>query len=318
MNRNNHPNGPYTDLTIYDVGLDRYSEDSLNWLKCVYATIVFLNIIFAGFMLIGAISNIDIINMIYCIFSATAIAYSIAYVYFPRSNMAKSRVCKCILAVFMVVSIIYLIVVIIVVSNLDVYEWAYEYDEDESIIRCVFALVVLIFSIPNVHCILLLAIRKRRWRVAVKMNQEFVQRRVFQAPPPVFNANMGNQYMPPNVPLSQQQMHAQAQVIRPPLPRLNQQVPASLNQGLRSETRQNMHNREPNPMSFQDPNARLQNQVSFQNPQSRVPNPTPFQNNRAEYVPRHPYMQQVDEQESLLSDNSRRHSEAMPYRPSLN
>ena len=218
----------------------------------------------------------------------------------------------------MVVSVVYLIITIVVVSTIDIYSFAYDIEQDVSTARCVLFIIVILALIPIAHSIMLLVIRRRRWRIAKKMNEEFVQRRVFQAPPPVINANMGHQYIPPNAPMLQQQMIAQGEVIRPPVPRLNPQVPASLNQQPSSQTRQNMHSREPTPISFQDSNARLPDQTSFYNPQTRVPNPAPLQTNRAEYIPSNPYMQQVDEQESLLSESNRRNSEADPYRPGIN
>ena len=65
MNRNNHPNSPYSDLTIYDRGLDRDSENSLSWVKCVYATTVVANSILIGLMMLGALYTFDIISIAY-------------------------------------------------------------------------------------------------------------------------------------------------------------------------------------------------------------------------------------------------------------
>lgn len=260
---------------------------------------------------IGSLFSFNIFALLYCAVNITCIVYSIAYVEYPTSKLARSKYCRFFLAVFIVLSTLYFIVVVIIVCTVD-FEDMGDWDDDiDEYYDAIMAFIAFIYFIPVIHSALILIIRRKRLRIAKRMNAERVQTRSYMVtenpvnpqlqPQPQANRqnyNLGNQYVPPNAAHAENQVVYGDQVI---------QRPGPLNPTYRNMPQQNIAN-QPHVVPNQSP-SRAYGQAA-----------APQRLNLAADMSRHPYINpEMDENASLLSDSSSmRQSEAAPYRPRIN
>jgi len=184
------------DLTIYDQPIPHELASKVNPMKLVYTIFFVLNVILVAFLTVSAFAMFSLLSMIYWIFMVLAMVYSCAYVHYPRSKLARSKVRKFILVVFTVLSIVTFIIVSVAAVTIDFDEidgWDDDFDDYQFIIVTI---VILTYFIPVMHSICIMSIRNIRLKISKEIGH--IQQRVQVAYG--FNdqnQNIGSHYQPP-------------------------------------------------------------------------------------------------------------------------
>lgn len=304
--------GQYNDLTIYDNGIPRDSTGQLNCYKIIYFCLLIPNIIIIGIETLSSMAMLNVFSLLYCLFNILGILYSIAYVCYPRSKMARTKSCRVFIAIFMILSIITLVLVIVAcltVDFRDVDDWEDDYDQYYGL---VIFLLIVIYLIPVIHCIVILLIRRTRLYIASQMNLVSInQANTYNNNQ---NVNLGNRYQPPNQVANQDN---RPQVERVQAPSEQRQAPILNRYGQIPE---------PRPVQPASQQPRTNYQMHTNRPE---PVPTPTHALPGNQLPgrmsNHPYINKDEEDareesESLLSSfaQSRKSSTGEPYRPGIN
>eukprot|EP00345_Euplotes_harpa_P011534 CAMPEP_0168355704 /NCGR_PEP_ID=MMETSP0213-20121227/24724_1 /TAXON_ID=151035 /ORGANISM="Euplotes harpa, Strain FSP1.4" /LENGTH=213 /DNA_ID=CAMNT_0008367995 /DNA_START=232 /DNA_END=873 /DNA_ORIENTATION=+ len=213
--------------------------------------------------------------------------------------MARSKICKLVLVIYAVLSVILFIIVCVFVATIDFQstkDWDHRYDE---YIGAIIIFMILFYFVPVMHAYAYTSISRKRWMIAKEMSAQsnlVIQNNYGNRFPQ--NLNLGNQYQPPVQRNNNQVIYNN---IVNPRPAGQNFAPAGgpVGQQVIPDNRPVVHLNREMPASGQ--------------PQVSLTKAIP------EDMSSHPYLVQKDEEtESLLdNDEESKHSHD-PYRPGIN
>ena len=211
---------------------------------------------FAVLGLLGALGRVELLGIVLQAFSLAANICSIYYVFYPKTEFARSCACSAVLIIYAVLCILVfiavclyaLLVVYLVETGQPIMEDEELTNDEKSLVVIIAVALIAAYSIPVFQCSLIFCIRRKRWEIANKMNSEQIQLQDFKLVP---NPGLGNLYVAPNVPTTQPLIPGGIGMgTSPPPP--DQPYPVSINQQVSPETQPNMSYGIPNTVSRPD------------------------------------------------------------------
>ena len=132
-------------------------------------------------MLINIIQNVDGWGLVLCLVNFSGITFSVAYVMYPKSSLARSIFTKIALVLYALATAFFVFGVIIIISIVGLIQNEDDPDNDfKGIWRFFYVYLLLTALIPILHCILLIIIWRQRKSISWII-QDIERRKLFNA-----------------------------------------------------------------------------------------------------------------------------------------
>lgn len=123
-------------------------------------------------MLIGLTQGFDAVGFIGVLVYFVIIVFSIAYVHYPKSKMARSSLTRLALVVMVIFTIVFVLGALLVAGLIGLFSGEVDPDDEFDGIWKFFYIYLLIMAlVPIFHCIIILIIWRQRVRIALKVQQ---------------------------------------------------------------------------------------------------------------------------------------------------